>query len=107
MRLKNWIKRRGLGIRGRLWKMMKCIRSGEQLRLDDMASSSESLATRDYSASYSSRAAEADIKIENSNIEEAESSLRESGYLNYEVKELYLFPLKQNLMETLMVITAT
>ncbi|KAJ6351413.1 hypothetical protein OIU78_007349 [Salix suchowensis] len=63
---------------------MKCIRSGEQLRLEDMASSSESLATRDYSASYSSRAAEADIKVENSNIEEAESTLRESGYLNYE-----------------------
>ncbi|KAJ6725845.1 hypothetical protein OIU79_004075, partial [Salix purpurea] len=80
MRLKSWIKRRGPGIKGRFWKMMKCIRSGEQLRLEDMASSSESLATRDYSASYSSRAAEADIKVENSNIEEAESTLRESGY---------------------------
>jgi len=107
MRLKNWIKRWGLGVRGKLWKMMKCIRSGEQLRLDDMASSSESLATRDYSVSYSSQAAGVDTKVENSNIEEAESSLRESGYLNYEVKELYLFPLKQNLMETLMVITAS
>nr|TKS12734.1 NO POLLEN GERMINATION RELATED 2 family protein [Populus alba] len=64
--------------------MMKCIRSGEQLRLDDMASSSESLATRDYSVSYSSQAAGVDTKVENSNIEEAESSLRESGYLNYE-----------------------
>ncbi|KAL9390064.1 hypothetical protein Peur_018669 [Populus x canadensis] len=84
MRLKNWIKRWGLGIRGKLWKMMKCIRSGEQLRLDDMASSSESLATRDYSVSYSSQAAGVDTKVENSNIEEAESSLRESGYLNYE-----------------------
>ncbi|KAJ6430236.1 hypothetical protein OIU84_021612 [Salix udensis] len=84
MRLKSWIKRWGPGIKGRFWKMMKCIRSGEQLRLEDMASSSESLATRDYSASYSSRAAEADMKVENSNIEEAESSLRESGYLNYE-----------------------
>ncbi|KAI5573140.1 hypothetical protein BDE02_10G059400 [Populus trichocarpa] len=84
MRLKNWIKRWGLGVRGKLWKMMKCIRSGEQLRLDDMASSSESLATRDYSVSYSSQAAGVDTKVENSNIEEAESSLRESGYLNYE-----------------------
>ncbi|KAG6757327.1 hypothetical protein POTOM_037635 [Populus tomentosa] len=84
MRPKNWIKRWGLGIRGKLWKMMKCIRSGEQLRLDDMASSSESLATRDYSVSYSSQAAGVDTKVENSNIEEAESSLRESGYLNYE-----------------------
>ncbi|KAH8495590.1 hypothetical protein H0E87_018670 [Populus deltoides] len=84
MRLKNWIKRWGLGVRGKLWKMMKCIRSGEQLRLDDMASSSESLATRDFSVSYSSQAAGVDTKVENSNIEEAESSLRESGYLNYE-----------------------
>ncbi|KAF2285529.1 hypothetical protein GH714_005325 [Hevea brasiliensis] len=50
-----------------------------------MVASSESLATRDYSASgYSSRAGEIDTKIDNSNIEEAESSLRESGYLNYE-----------------------
>lgn len=66
--------------------MMKCIRSGEQLRVDDTVASSESLATRDYSASgYSSRAGEIDAKVDNSNIEEAESSLRESGYLNYEV----------------------
>ncbi|KAJ6721717.1 hypothetical protein OIU85_024779 [Salix viminalis] len=84
MTLKKWMKRWGLGIRGKLWKMMKCMRSGEQLRLDDMASSSESLATRDYSVSYSSQAAGVDTKVENSNIEEAESSLRESGYLNYE-----------------------
>ncbi|EEF33550.1 protein NPGR2 [Ricinus communis] len=85
MRLKNWTKSWGLDIRGKVWKMMKCIRSGEQLRVDEMVASSESLATRDYSASgYSSRAGEVDTKIDNSNIEEAESSLRESGYLNYE-----------------------
>ncbi|KAJ9182311.1 hypothetical protein P3X46_006319 [Hevea brasiliensis] len=85
MRLKNWMKKWGVGAGERLWKMMKCIRSGEQLRVDDMVASSESLATRDYSASgYSSRAGEIDTKIDNSNIEEAESSLRESGYLNYE-----------------------
>ncbi|KDP40367.1 hypothetical protein JCGZ_02365 [Jatropha curcas] len=85
MRLKNWMKKWGFDIRGRLWKMMKCIRSGEQLRVDDMVASSESLATRDYSASgYSSRAGDMDTKLDNSNIEEAESSLRESGYLNYE-----------------------
>ncbi|KAJ9154130.1 hypothetical protein P3X46_027498 [Hevea brasiliensis] len=85
MRLKNWMKKWGVGISGRLSKMMKCIRSGEQLRVDDMIASSESLATRDHSASgYSSRAGEIDTKIDNSNIEEAESSLRESGYLNYE-----------------------
>lgn len=69
--------------------MMKCICSGEQFRLDEIIPSSESLATRDYSASasgFSSRAAgEADTKADASNIEEAESSLRESGFLNYEV----------------------
>ncbi|WCJ24086.1 no pollen germination related 2 [Euphorbia peplus] len=85
MKLKSWIKKLELGIGKRLWKMMKCIRSGEQLRVDDMADSSESLATRDYSASgFSSRTGEIDAKMDNSNIEEAESSLRESGYLNYE-----------------------
>lgn len=68
--------------------MMKCICSGEQLRVDEIIPSSESLATRDYSASgFSSRGGEADTKVDTSNIEEAESSLRESGYLNYEVGE--------------------
>ncbi|CAI0436973.1 unnamed protein product [Linum tenue] len=81
-RVQNWKLRFSVRFR----KMMKCMRSGEQLGVDDMAaSSSESLATRDYSASgYSSRAAEVDSKLDNSNIEEAESSLRESGFLNYE-----------------------
>ncbi|KAK4405912.1 protein NPGR2 [Sesamum angolense] len=65
--------------------MMKCICSGEHLRVDEIIPSSESLATRDYSASgYSSRAGETDTKVDTSNIEEAESSLRESGFLNYE-----------------------
>lgn len=85
MILKKWTTKWGLNIRETLSKMLKCIRSGEQLRIDDTAASSESLATRDYSASgYSSRAGEIDSKVDNSNIEEAESSLRESGYLNYE-----------------------
>ena len=71
--------------------MMKCICSGEHLRVDEIIPSSESLATRDYSASgYSSRAGEADSKVDTSNIEEAESSLRESGFLNYEVRFLPL-----------------
>lgn len=66
--------------------MMKCICSGEQMRMDEIIPSSESLATRDYSASgYSSRAGENEKKPDTSNIEEAESSLRESGFLNYEV----------------------
>lgn len=66
--------------------MMRCIWSGQQLRVDDTNASSESLATRDYSVSgYSSRAGEmVETKADSSNIEEAESSLRESGYLNYE-----------------------
>ncbi|RDY05787.1 Protein NPGR2, partial [Mucuna pruriens] len=83
MRAKSLISKREFSIR--LRKMIKCICSGEQLRVDELNYSSESLATRDYSASgYSSRPGEIDTKIDNSNIEEAESSLRESGYLNYE-----------------------
>ncbi|CAI9776921.1 unnamed protein product [Fraxinus pennsylvanica] len=73
--------------------MMKCICSGEQLTVDEIIPSSESLATQDYSASgYSSRPCEADPKLETSNIEEAESSLRESGFLNYESLLLLLDP---------------
>lgn len=85
MTSKNWMNKRGFSIRGRLRKMMKCICSGEQLRVDEIIPSSESLATRDYSASgYSSRAGDNERKPDTSNIEEAESSLRESGFLNYE-----------------------
>ncbi|KAI4342656.1 hypothetical protein MLD38_027252 [Melastoma candidum] len=79
------VKKSGFDIRSRLRKMMKCIFSGEQVKKDDAADSSESLATRDYSASgYSSRPGEGEPKVDKSNIEEAESSLRESGFLNYE-----------------------
>lgn len=76
-----------VGIRRKLQKMLKCILSGEQQPgADETIDSSESLATRDYSASgYSSRAAEVEAKVDSSNIEEAESSLRESGYLIHEV----------------------
>ncbi|XP_027364599.1 protein NPGR2-like, partial [Abrus precatorius] len=85
MRAKSLISKRKFKIRERLRKMIKCICSGEQLRVDETSYSSESLATRDYSASgYSSRPGETETKVDNSNIEEAESSLRESGYLNYE-----------------------
>lgn len=87
MRAGYRLKKHRVGFRGRLQKMMKCILSGElQPRADETIDSSESLATRDYSASgYSSRAAEGETKVDNSNIEEAESSLRESGYLIHEV----------------------
>ncbi|XP_057478380.1 protein NPGR2-like [Actinidia eriantha] len=85
MRIRNWMSKRKISASGRLRTMMKCICSGEHLRVDEIIPSSESLATRDYSASgYSSRAGEADSKVDTSNIEEAESSLRESGFLNYE-----------------------
>lgn len=86
MKAKRWMNKRTFSIRGRLRKMLKCMRSGEQFRVEDVVHSSDSLATRDYSASgYSSRTGEVETKVDNSNIEEAESSLRESGYLNYEV----------------------
>ncbi|CAN6547733.1 unnamed protein product [Malus baccata var. baccata] len=88
MRTKKWMSKRKFSIKGRLEKILKCIRSGEQLRVDEVPHSSDSLATRDYSASggtgYSTRTGEVETKVDNSNIEEAESSLRESGYLNYE-----------------------
>ncbi|KAL3517722.1 hypothetical protein ACH5RR_020311 [Cinchona calisaya] len=72
-------------IRVRLRKVMKCLCSGEQLKADEMIPSSESLATKDYSTSvYSFQAGEAERKPDTGNIEEAESSLRESGSLNYE-----------------------
>lgn len=94
MRANSWIRKRKFSIRGRLRKMIKCICSGEQIRVDELGYSSESLATRDYSASlYSSRPGENETKVDNSNIEEAESSLRESGYLNYEVRsKKFIFP---------------
>ncbi|XP_074320318.1 protein NPGR2-like isoform X2 [Silene latifolia] len=86
MRANPRSKRSGVGGRVRLKKMMKCIFLGKQMTTDDVAESSESsLATRDYSASgYSARVVEAESKPQTSTIEEAESSLRESGYLNYE-----------------------
>ncbi|MCL7051222.1 hypothetical protein MKW94_009394 [Papaver nudicaule] len=80
---KRWLKGRGFGSK---FRMMKCLGSGEHLNVDEMA---ESLATRDYSATsggYSFRVGESEQKQPDniSNIEEAESSLRESGCLNYE-----------------------
>ena len=94
MKAKKWMNKRRFSIRGKLHKMLKCMRSGEQFRVEDIPHSSDSLATRDYSASeYSSRTGEVELetKVDNSNIEEAESSLRESGYLNYEVSCIYSF----------------
>lgn len=59
--------------------------------MDEMVPSPESLATKDYTSSvHSSRAGEAGQKPDTENIEEAESSLRESGCLNYEVTSLFI-----------------
>ncbi|XP_022874494.1 protein NPGR2-like [Olea europaea var. sylvestris] len=86
MRNENRIKeRRRDRISIELGKIMQCLCSGEQLLGEEMVPSSESLATKDYTHSvYSSQAEEAERKPDTGNIEEAESSLRESGSLNYE-----------------------
>ncbi|WOG94336.1 hypothetical protein DCAR_0313629 [Daucus carota subsp. sativus] len=88
MKNKNQIKEQGQGktrITKRLKAFMKCLQSGEQLKSDEMISSSESLATRDYSTSvHSARDIDAEQEPDTSNIEEAELSLRENGSLNYE-----------------------
>ena len=92
MKNKNQIKEQGQGktrITKRLKAFMKCLQSGEQLKSDEMISSSESLATRDYSTSvHSARDIDAEQEPDTSNIEEAELSLRENGSLNYEVLSL-------------------
>lgn len=70
---------------------MKCLRSGESLGgADEVFPSSGSLAsaTKDFSLSasgHSCLAEQIDKKLDTGNVEEAESSLRESGVLNYEV----------------------
>jgi hypothetical protein len=89
MRAKSLKIKRKFSIRRKLKKMIKCVCSRDKLSVDEMNYSSESLATRDYSATasgYSSHPGENGTKVDNSNIEEAELSLRESGYLNYEVR---------------------
>ncbi|KAM3248669.1 protein NPGR2 isoform X4 [Capsicum annuum] len=66
-------------------KIMDCLRSSEQIPMDELVPSPESPATKDYISSvHSSRAGEAGQKPDTGNIEGAESSLRESGCLNYE-----------------------
>lgn len=85
MKSRNWTPKLKIRIKDRFRKMMKCIYLREQLRADENIPSSESLVTKDYSASgFSSRTGDVDSKVDTSNIEEAESSLRESGFLNYE-----------------------
>lgn len=89
------VRRRRGKVRRKLKNMMNCLCSGEQLRgregADEMMvpSSSDSLATKDYysvtGSGYSGQDGQVETKPDTGNIEEAESSLRESGCLNYEV----------------------
>lgn len=70
---------------------MLCACSGEQFRFEDQPGSPESLATRDFSASGLSSStrtrggADWDSKLEESQVDEAESTLKEALSLNYEV----------------------
>ncbi|XP_065880433.1 protein NPGR1 [Euphorbia lathyris] len=65
---------------------MLCACSGEQFKFEDAPQSPESLATRDFSASgLSSRTTgEWDSKLEDIQVDEAESTLKEALSLNYE-----------------------
>lgn len=67
---------------------MLCACSGEQFRFEDQPGSPESLATRDFSASgLSSRTGggDWDSKLDDIQVDEAESTLKEALSLNYEV----------------------
>lgn len=73
-------------VRFKLGKIMPCLYSEEQSHGNEMVPSSESHATKDNSASvHLSRPGDTERKPDTGNIEEAETSLRESGCLNYEV----------------------
>ncbi|URD82404.1 cyclin-dependent kinase inhibitor [Musa troglodytarum] len=64
---------------------MKCLCSDDQLRVDELVQSSGSLATKDCLAGhYSCRNREVERRVDTGNIEQAESSLRESLCLNDE-----------------------
>ncbi|XP_023532743.1 protein NPGR2-like [Cucurbita pepo subsp. pepo] len=79
----KWRRRAGKGENIR--KIMKCLCSGEKRAGDGMIPASELQSTLENSASeHSSRIGGTVMKPEIGNIEEAESSLRESGCLNYE-----------------------
>lgn len=66
-----------------LCKIMNCLCSGEQRRVEEVDSSPVSLATKDYTVSGSQNCG-TEHKLDTANIDEAESSLRENGCLNYE-----------------------
>lgn len=86
---------RSAGKRENIRKIMKCLCSGEKTAGDDMIPAAESPSAFENSGSgRSSRTGEIVKKPEIGNIEEAESSLRESGCLNYEVRILELYRLQ-------------
>lgn len=70
---------------------MLCACSGEQYKFEEPPQSPESLATRDFSASgLSSRTGEWESKFDETQVAEAESTLKEALSLNYEVA-IYFF----------------
>lgn len=78
--------RRRVGISRRVENIMSCLCPGGQSRADKMVPSTDILAANDYLPSgTTSRASDIEPRQDAGNIEEAESSLRESGCLNYEV----------------------
>lgn len=65
---------------------MLCACSGEQFKFEDAPQSPDSLATRDFSASgLSSRTGDWESKLDDVQVDEAESTLKEALSLNYEV----------------------
>jgi len=87
MNVTQQMRRRSPGVRVGLKNMMKCIFLGKQVRAVKAVTSTEaSLESQDHSvSSVSAQAAVIETNTNASTIEEAESTLRESGYLNYEV----------------------
>lgn len=70
---------------------MLCACSGEQFKFEEAPQSPESLATRDFSASgLSSRTGDWESKLDETQVEDVESTLKEALSLNYEV-EIYVF----------------
>ncbi|KAF8024628.1 hypothetical protein BT93_F1717 [Corymbia citriodora subsp. variegata] len=64
---------------------MLCACSGEQFKVEDPPQSPQSLATRDFSASgLSSRTGDWESKLEDTQVDEVESTLKEALSLNYE-----------------------
>ncbi|XP_059461622.1 protein NPGR1 [Corylus avellana] len=64
---------------------MLCACSGEQFKFDEPPQSPESLATRDFSVNgLSSRTGDWESKLEDTQVDEAESTLKEALSLNYE-----------------------